>query len=70
MKLGHNLDGIDLYLPFGKSQAEHKTIEELPDYYLRWLLEQGWFESKYGEHIEPIQNLLKWRYDMGIKVDD
>lgn len=70
MRLGHDLNGVDEYLPFGKSRNEHLMISELPDSYLRWLLEQDFFERDYPERIEPIQNLLNWREQMGIKITD
>uniref|UniRef100_A0A6M3M5R2 Quorum-sensing-regulated virulence factor n=1 Tax=viral metagenome TaxID=1070528 RepID=A0A6M3M5R2_9ZZZZ len=59
-----------LYLPFGKSQNEKKTVDELPSSYLQWLLEQDWFEKKYERFIEPIEAELDWRTTMDRHFED
>ena len=59
-----------LYLPFGKSQNDKKTIDELSSSYLRWLLEQDWFEKKFDRFIEPIEAELAWRDTMDRHFED
>jgi uncharacterized protein (DUF3820 family) len=43
-------------LSFGKYKG--KTIDEIPDDYLYWLLEQTWFHLKFGDWIIPIRHEL------------
>jgi uncharacterized protein (DUF3820 family) len=40
-------------LTFGKHRG--KTIDEIPDDYLNWLVEQTWFHLKFGDWITPIR---------------
>lgn len=51
----------DRYLPFGMSQNQNKTIGELPDSYLRWLLETNWFEKEYPNYVKDCDEELIWR---------
>lgn len=59
-----------LYLPFGKSKNDKKTIDELPSSYLQYLLEQDWFEKKYERFIEPVEAELHWRDVMDKHFED
>jgi len=52
---------FEVNLPFGRSQKERKSVGELPSNYLRWLLEQDFFERQYEELVEPVEQELEWR---------
>ena len=46
-------------MPFGKYKG--KPMEEVPDGYLLWLLEQEWLEEKYpsvNQYIKDVQKYL------------
>lgn len=60
--MGHRLTQ-NLYMPFGKSKNEHKSLEELPSSYLQWLEGEEFFEEKYGQFMVPVQEELRWRTD-------
>jgi len=47
-------------MAFGKYKG--KDIEDIPSSYLKWLLEQNWFnEVYYKDMIEPIEIELRFR---------
>lgn len=54
----------DIYLPFGKHTGE--PISNVPSSYLKWCLEQDWFEDKYEDLIRSFEEELNWRdlFDM------
>jgi uncharacterized protein (DUF3820 family) len=58
----------ELIVDFGKYRG--CTLAEVPDSYLRWCLEQDWFEGKYAEYVEPFEDELRWRDVMEVRVED
>jgi uncharacterized protein (DUF3820 family) len=48
-------------IPFGNYKG--KDIEDIPSDYLTWLLGLSWFDVKYPELVEEIDDELKWRTD-------
>jgi uncharacterized protein (DUF3820 family) len=46
-------------LMFGKFKG--KDLEDVPSDYLKYLVESDWFEGKYLELVDPIENELKFR---------
>jgi len=46
-------------LPFGKYQGY--GIEDAPDKYLEWLLEQDWFCEKFADKVALIEKELSYR---------
>ena len=58
-------------ITFGKYAGQ--AIASVPDSYLNWLLEQSWFEKKYGEEgglLEAIEEELRWRESTGEHLRD
>jgi len=58
----------ELVIPFGKFKGY--SLAEVPNSYLRWCLEQDWFEEKYEDLVEPFEDELAWRDSMGVKIED
>ena len=54
------MDGTSI-IKFGK--YKDKTIEQIPNSYLNWLLEQEWFCVDYKGLVEEIGIELKYRED-------
>jgi uncharacterized protein (DUF3820 family) len=58
----------NVHMPFGifGPGADYRVIGDVPSSYLRWCLEQDWFERKYESLVEPFEEELAWRdrYDM------
>ena len=52
------IDGV--LMTFGKfgPGADHRSIGDTPSSYLKWCLEQDWFEGKYEELVEPFEREL------------
>jgi uncharacterized protein (DUF3820 family) len=50
-------------LPFGKYKGE--GIEDIPDSYLEFLLEQSWMEEKFPEGLEAILKEVQFREKFG-----
>jgi len=48
-------------LPFGNHKGQ--DIESIPSDYLKWLLESDWFDKKYPELVEEVEDELKYRDD-------
>ena len=46
-------------LSFGKHKG--KDIEDVPSSYLRWLLDQKWFEVSQKDMVKPIETEMKFR---------
>jgi len=44
---------------FGKHSG--KTVGEVRSQYLRWLVNQEWFEDSYPDLVEPVEAELDWR---------
>lgn len=53
-------------LPFGKYKGQ--VIGSMPSGYLKWLLEQDWFED--NEEFEPVQDEMQWRKENNIYIED
>ena len=49
----------DITMTFGKFRGT--CVGHVPDWYLKWCLEQDWFERKYEDLIEIFQEELDWR---------
>jgi len=64
--MGHNLNPGRL-LPFGKFKG--KAIDEVPDSYLTWLLEQDWFEEKFEDLFDDVQAEINWRKEVNYHVN-
>jgi len=62
----------DTMMTFGKfgPGADHRPIGHVPASYLRWCLEQDWFEDKHEDLIEIFQEELNWREQWDVKDDD
>ena len=58
----------DIYLPFGKYKSI--SVGNTPSSYLKWCLEQDWFENKYEELLDPFQEELNWRTQMDMHFED
>ena len=58
----------DQHVPFGKYRGH--AIGNVPSSYLRWCLEQDWFERKYEELIEPFEQELAWRDQFDVHFED
>jgi hypothetical protein len=61
-----NGDFGERILDFGK--WKRSALAEVPDYSLRWYLDQDWFEVTYPQWVEPFEDELKWRDAAGVKV--
>lgn len=61
----------DIFLTFGKygPGADHRTIGQVPSSYLRWCLEQDWFERTYNL-VELFEEELAWRSQWGENFED
>lgn len=46
-------------IPFGKYEGQ--DIEDIPDFYLEWLLDQMWFAQNYPEEANAIHTELTYR---------
>lgn len=55
-------------LPFGKNKG--KAIEDVPDNYLCWLLEQEWFCDKFSDKLPIIHKELQYRDDHDLHIKD
>ena len=55
-------------LPFGKFKG--KDIEDVPTYYLNYLLCQGWFGEKYPGESFKVQKELDYRDRFDIVVTE
>jgi len=49
----------NIYITFGKHFS--KPVSRTPSSYLRWCLEQDWFETKHPTLVEPFEEELQWR---------
>lgn len=58
-KLGRGMSEGTAVLPMGKFRGQ--AIAEVPDSYLQWLSEQDWFEKKYPDLQERINEELEYR---------
>jgi len=58
----------DVVVMFGKHLGA--TVAETPSSYIRWCLEQDWFETKYPDLIDPFEEELKWRDDFDGHFED
>lgn len=55
---------IDVAIPFGQHRGE--LIADCPISYLKWLLDQNWFNKKFKDLKALIDKELKYRDDFGI----
>jgi len=55
-------------LPFGKFKG--KDIEDVPNSYLKWLLEQNWMITKYRSTLPIIEKELDYRERFDITVEE
>lgn len=49
----------EMKVAFGKHQG--KQVGDLPTSYMRWCLDQDWFESQYPEYVDAFENELRFR---------
>lgn len=54
-------------LDFGVHKG--KWLGSVPDSYLKWCLDQEWFESRYPQWVGPFEDELAWREEVGVSVD-
>jgi len=57
---------VDRVVPFG--QWKGTLIADIPDSYLNWLLEQGWFSKKFKDLVPLVDKELKYRKDWDLKL--
>lgn len=50
-------------MTFGKHEGE--TIDSIPSYYLRWLLDEEWFEEKHPQLCLDVEGEWNWREHHG-----
>ena len=55
-------------LPFGKFKGQ--DIEDVPNSYLNWLLEQEWFENKYKKGYANTKKELEYRETYDINIEE
>ena len=62
----------NIFLSFGKygPGAERKPVSMIPNSYLRWCLEEDWFERKHPELVNVFQEELSWRSLWGVKIEE
>ena len=62
----------DISMTFGKygPGADHRTIGRTPTSYLRWCLEQDWFERRYEDLVGLFEEELAWRTHWGKNFED
>ena len=53
----------EVRIPFGKHVGDQ--IGDLPESYMRWCLDQDWFEKQYPELVEAMENELRFRDKWG-----
>ena len=46
-------------LPFGK--YKNISLELIPSGYLKWLLEQDWFEEKFSDEFTAVEEVMSTR---------
>ena len=65
-----SLDTAESLLPFG--QFKGQSIEEVPNYYLDWMLSEGMLEenSCYNYLLKPVEEELAYRKEFGIFITD
>lgn len=56
----------DIMMPFGKLRGT--PVGHTPDSYLKWCLEQDWFEKKYEDLIDIFQEELNWREQWDLQI--
>lgn len=63
-------DGV--FLSFGKygPGAGCRPVSMIPNSYLKWCLEEDWFERKHPELINIFQEELNWRETWNVKIVD
>lgn len=54
-------------MPFGKYKSQ--TIEEVPNYYLTWLLEDDTMTQRYAHLVLPIETELNYRKQYNIFIE-
>jgi len=59
----------DIIISFGE-KYKGKSVSETPSSFLRWCLEQPWFERKHEELIEVFEEELNWRTDYRQHFED
>jgi len=62
----------DIMMTFGKfgPGADLRPIGHVPKSYLRWCLEQDWFEEKHEDLIDLFNEEINWREQWNIKDDN
>lgn len=66
-RLGRGMSDGEAVLPFGKFRG--CRIGEVPDSYLVWLSENDWFEKKYPDLQERINEELGFRDSQDIHIE-
>jgi hypothetical protein len=55
-------------LPLGKYRG--KDIEDVPNWYLNFLLEQEWFISRFSDKIPVVEKEIQYRERFDIMIKD
>ncbi len=66
--MAHNKLRPGTLMPFGKFKG--KTVDELPNSYLNWLLEQDWFEKNFEDLYEVVEAEAAWREEVGVHIGE
>jgi len=66
-KLGKNMSDGESVITFGRFKGHR--IGEVPDSYLIWLSESDWFEKKFPDLQERVNEELAFREDQGLRID-
>jgi len=52
-------DQAEKRLTFGKYRGQQ--LGDVPESYLRWCLDQEWFEKQYPDMVDPFESELRFR---------
>ena len=65
-----SLDEAEFLIPFG--QFKGQSIEDVPNYYLNWMLSEGMLEenSCYNSLLEPVEKELAYRKEFNIFITE
>ena len=54
-------------IPFGK--YKNVSVEDVPNYYLDWMLAEGFLEGVYTYLLKPVEEEVKYREQFEIFID-